>query len=438
MRMSRFDVLIRDFPERGEHVLYNTLHDRYVGLDDGALALIERCEVGAEAGAEEREIVDALTERGFLVNGRADDDRALHEAFEAQTGDTSTLEVTVMPTAACNLACTYCYQNAQPTGDHMASEVEEATLAWIESRLVKLGSRRLSLTFFGGEPLVRKDAVKRFARSAALMCGRLGVAFDFGMISNGTLLDAVTLASLRELGLRWVKITLDGDRGTHDLVRIRRGGQGTFDRCMQAVRLLLQHRVQVNIGGNFQEGQVDGFVRLLDYLESEGLKNRLGYINLKPAISVDGSSCATSWSSVDQGPFRRLLLEMERRGFPAPSRTRLGPCELHHKASFQIDEAGYVYKCGALVGHPEASIGHVRDAATERRNPVGSQKPWRLCGDCPFVPSCHGGCLSAVYLQTGQPNEVNCERRYFQETALEIVKQRYLAEFYPQRRQLAA
>jgi uncharacterized protein len=364
VRRSRFDVLIRDFPEAGEHVLYNTLHDAYVGLDDGALELIERCERGGEVGPEETEVVDALAGRGFLVGSRADDDRALHESYVAATADTSTLEITLMQTAACNLACTYCYQNAQPTGEHMAPQVEEQTLSWLEDRLVKLGSRRLALTFFGGEPLLRKDAMKRFARAAARMCGRLGVSFDFGMITNGTMLDPVTLVTLRELGLRWVKITLDGDRATHDLVRIRRGGQGTFDRCMQAVRLLLQHGVQVNIGGNFQDGQVDGFIRLLDYLEAEGLKDRLGWINLKPALATDGSSCATSWSSLDQGPFLRLLEELARRGFPSTNPVKLGPCELHHKAAFTVDEAGYVYKCGAVVGHPEVSIGHVRDAAT--------------------------------------------------------------------------
>jgi uncharacterized protein len=432
MRRSRFDVLIREFPGPGEHVLYNTLRDAYVGLDDGALALIERCEQGDDVADEEREVVDALAERGFLVRSRADDDTALHASFERATGDTSVLEVTVMPTAACNLACTYCYQNAQPTGEHMASEVEEATLAWIEHKLDKLGSRRLALTFFGGEPLLRKDHLKRFARSCALLCGRRGVQFDFGMISNGTLLDAVTLSTLRDLGLRWVKITLDGDRSTHDLVRIRRGGQGTFDRCMQAVRLLVQHGVQVNLGGNFSEGQVDGFLRLLDHLEAEGLKERLGFINLKPALDTDAQSCTgCSWSAVDQGPFLRLLSALETRGFPAPNPTKLGPCDIHVRSSFTIDEQGYVYKCGGLPGHPEASIGHVRDARTERRDPIAGNKPWRMCGDCPYVPSCHGGCLAALYLKTGMPNEVNCERRYFQETALEIVKQRYQAEFHP-------
>ena len=59
---------------------------------------------------------------------------------------------------------------------------------------------------------------------------------------------------LSTLGLSGIKITLDGDRGTHDLVRIRRGGQGTFDACMKAVRLLLKHGIQLNLGGNFQPG----------------------------------------------------------------------------------------------------------------------------------------------------------------------------------------
>ena len=53
-----------------------------------------------------------------------------------------------------------------------------------------------------------------------------------------------------------MKITLDGDRDTHNRMRPLRGGQGTFDRIVENIRAVAD-RVAVAIGGNFDEATVD-------------------------------------------------------------------------------------------------------------------------------------------------------------------------------------
>ena len=56
-------------------------------------------------------------------------------------------------------------------------------------------------------------------------------------------------------GLNGIKITLDGDKDTHNRMRPLRGGQGTFDRIIENIRRVAGH-VPIAIGGNFDESSV--------------------------------------------------------------------------------------------------------------------------------------------------------------------------------------
>ena len=62
-----------------------------------------------------------------------------------------------------------------------------------------------------------------------------------------------------------VKITLDGDKDTHDRMRPLRGGQGTFDRIVKNIRAIAG-QCRIAIGGNFDESSVDSYPALLDFL----------------------------------------------------------------------------------------------------------------------------------------------------------------------------
>ena len=93
------------------------------------------------------------------------------------------------------------------------------------------------LTFFGGEPLLNlpvmydlaERAWQRDRRRAACACA-------ISIITNGLLLTPEVVDRLLPYGLNGIKITLDGDRDTHNRMRPLRGGQGTFDRIVENIR----------------------------------------------------------------------------------------------------------------------------------------------------------------------------------------------------------
>jgi uncharacterized protein len=135
-------------------------------------------------------------------------------------------QLILLPTERCNFRCTYCYE------DFALGRMSEATQAGIErfltNRMVDLS--HLTLSWFGGEPLVAKDIVLRLSSYAHRLCEVAGVEFHGGLTTNAFLLRKSLLEDLLSFRQTFYQITLDGFGQTHDLVRKRAGGKGSFDR----------------------------------------------------------------------------------------------------------------------------------------------------------------------------------------------------------------
>ena len=177
----------------------NTLTDAQLIVSEDIAALLDRVS-GSPASlapeklaTEEREALVALTEHGFIVPSRESDREALNKFFTDYREDTEQLRVTVLTTLQCNFACDYCFQ-----GDHgdynkhagkMSLDESARLAAWIEGRLDELHPKRLTITFFGGEPLLNIPVIYDQAERAKKACDARGVTLALGIITNGLLLS---------------------------------------------------------------------------------------------------------------------------------------------------------------------------------------------------------------------------------------------------------
>ena len=261
MQPSVFNVRV---PLPGDDVfLMNTLTDAQLIVSPDVTALLDRMDGPLSFDAltgEDRETADLLRENGFLVADRDSDHQALDRYFARVTSDSSELHITVLTTLQCNFACDYCFQ-----GDHgdynkfaekMSLETAVRTAAWVERELDRVSPEHVTLMFFGGEPLLNLPVMYYLAERLHRAAAARGIDLGISIITNGLLLTAEIVDRLLPFGLRGVKITLDGDRDTHNRMRPLRGGQGTFDRIVQNIQAVAD-RVAVAIGGNFDESTVD-------------------------------------------------------------------------------------------------------------------------------------------------------------------------------------
>src|SRR6476469_4813890 len=109
---------------------------------------------------------------------------------------------------------------------------------------------------------------------------------QINIITNGLLLTPDVVDRLAPLGLNGVKVTLDGDRDTHNRMRPLRGGQGTFDRIIDNIKAVAG-RCNIAIGGNFDESSVDSYPGLLEFLREQEFADKLVKVNFKPVIRME-------------------------------------------------------------------------------------------------------------------------------------------------------
>lgn len=435
MQPSRFLVTYESV-RPDEHVLYDVLADRYVGVNDATLSAITRVADGT-SDEDDRAVAGELAEQGFLVADRAEDDRRLRAHLEGVArGVPGTMFITFMPTLACNLACTYCFQNGSPAYNTMTRETEDQAIEFILRRVDAARTPKLRVEYFGGEPLARKDVVLRTAEILSRSMAARGGSFSWHIITNGVNLDLPFVEAMGRFGDGGIKVTLDGDKETHDQARIYRSGKGTFDVIFRNLVAVAGH-VRLEVGGNFLPGQEASYARLLERLEEADLLSRIDFVKFKPVQQTaanEHGTCSSSCESTKEESETLITLDrLLRKKKPGAARSETldglvsGPCELHWDASYIIDPDGLVYKCPAVAGRPEVAVGTVRDHVLKGA-PLLELRPWEQCGDCAYLPVCVGGCLGGQYLKTGRRDQVNCKKDWFEASLRESVPRRYLAE----------
>ncbi|MDD2459794.1 MAG: radical SAM protein [Kiritimatiellae bacterium] len=148
----------------------------------------------------------------------------------------------------CNLACTYCYcgtcRDILPNQGLMSETVARQAINWLFA--VSGKSEQVSITFFGGEPLLNKP-VFMFAVEYSQKLGKLhGKKVFYSMTTNGTLLDddVITVIKRYNFGLM---VSLDGPPEIHNAQCPTRGGEGSFDAAATGIRRLMARRRAVTV-----------------------------------------------------------------------------------------------------------------------------------------------------------------------------------------------
>ena len=129
----------------------------------------------------------------------------------------------------CNLRCKYCFAS---TGDFgtgrkiMDFETAKRAIDWV---VAKSGKRRnIEVDFFGGEPLMAMDTVKKTVEYARSLEKEHDKVFRFTITTNGVLLNDENIEYInREMSN--VVLSLDGRPGVNDHMRPTVNGKGSYE-----------------------------------------------------------------------------------------------------------------------------------------------------------------------------------------------------------------
>ena len=158
-------------------------------------------------------------------------------------------------TRACNLRCVHCYAHATDsvTSDELSTDEGFALIDDLAAFGVPV------LLFSGGEPLVRKD-LPQLAEYAVQKGMRAVIS------TNGTLIDRSIAKTLKQIGLSYVGISLDGMAPVNDRFR---GVKGAFDKAMQGIVNCQEAGIKVGLRFTINKNNADEIPAIFDLLEEK-------------------------------------------------------------------------------------------------------------------------------------------------------------------------
>ena len=218
-------------------------------------------------------------------------------------------------TRRCNLKCVHCYAQAKDIEfkDELSTEEGKALI----DDLAAFGSP--VMLFSGGEPTMRKDLpeLAAYAREKGMRAV---------ISTNGTLIDKPLAKKLKEVGLSYVGISLDGIRETNDKFR---GMQGAFDAALRGLHNCQEEGIKVGLRFTINKQNVKDIPAIFDLLEEENIPRicfyHLVYAGRGSKMVDEDLSLEESRQAVD------LIMERTRKlhekGFPAEVLTVDNHCD---------------------------------------------------------------------------------------------------------------
>jgi len=314
----------------------------------------------------------------------------------------------------CNLTCDYCFAQAGRYHGKEALMSFEVGKQALDFLIANSGTRRnLEVDFFGGEPLLNWEVVKRLVSYARSREAETGKRFRFTLTTNGILVDNEVIDFCNR-EMQNIVLSLDGRREVHDKLRRTVDKQGSYDIVVPKFRRFVNARDGKGyyMRGTFTRANTD-FVQDILHMANLGFKE----LSMEPVVCDPNSPHALRPCDLEQVmlEYEKLALEMTRNDFSFYHYTldlKHGPC-FHKRVAgcgvgteyLAVTPTGDFYPCHQFVGEPQFCMGNVRDGITrdDLRDDFAAcslnAKP--ECRACWAKYYCAGGCPANAWHASG-------------------------------------
>ena len=421
---------------------YNIVLDAYSGgvhcVDDLSYDIIELMDKGIEREEIKKEIldkydglkssdieetfgeIDNLIENGSLFT----EDNFKGQNLDLKKRDSVIKALCLHVAHTCNLNCEYCFagQGKYHGEDALMSfEVGKQALDFL---VKNSGTRKnLEVDFFGGEPLVNFDVVKKLVAYARSIESKTGKHFRFTLTTNGVLLDDDVIDFLNK-EMNNVVLSLDGRKEVNDAKRKRLDGKGSYDIIVPKFQNFVKKRgdKEYYMRGTFTRNNLD-FTNDIFHMLDLGFKE----LSMEPVVSKPDTEYSLREEDLDTiyEQYEILAKEMIKRRREKNPFTFYhymidlsgGPCIYKRITGcgsgteyLAVTPNGDFYPCHQFVGDKNFLIGNVRDGITNTK----LRDEFKLCNvysrkeceNCWAKLYCSGGCAANSFHTTGSINGV--------------------------------
>ena len=338
---------------------------------------------------------DFLIKARILVDNQDDDLNVYLADVLKNRYNSSDMALTILPTRGCNFGCIYCYEQDRPNV-LMNEQTEKAIVKFVCSNS---NLKRLSVVWYGGEPLLNFDSMVRLTK----MFKQLNIEYSAKIVSNGYLLTKEKADLMKDLAIRNIQITFDGSEEIHNQRRFLLGGQPTYRKIMDNLKYLLSinKEITIDIRTNIDRRNKDDYNKFYQDFKSEINDKR---VTMYPGFVSDllSSECVSPEFNISEGGYKaQFILDIfDKYGIEIKSflpKYRRHSCVASKYFAFVIGPEGELYKCWRMVGNQKEAIGNVNDGSFDMvkfsKYLIGADYTLdSKCLQCEFITLCGGGC----------------------------------------------
>ena len=360
---------------------------------------------------ESYEEVKELAEQGSLFT--KDQYQGYMEQFQDRPTVVKALCLHI--THDCNLACRYCFAEEGEYHGRRALMSFEVGKAALDFLIANSGSRRnLEVDFFGGEPLLTFDVVKRLVAYGREQEKLHDKKFRFTLTTNGVLLDDEVMEFANQ-EMANVVLSIDGRKEVHDKMRPFRKGAGSYELIVPKFQKLAESRNQDRyyVRGTFTHHNLD-FSKDVLHLADLGFRQ----ISVEPVVAQPEDDYALQEADVpklleEYDTLAAEMLKRHREGkdfnfFHFMIDLEGGPCVAKRLSGcgsgteyLAVTPWGDFYPCHQFVGDEAFLMGNVTDGLQNKQlqnqfkrcNVYAKEK----CRECFARFYCSGGCAANSY-----------------------------------------
>ncbi len=229
--MNKQWPLIHSFRTRGTNYMYDVNKNTILKVPADVFNILK-----TNNDIHDNEYIVNLREKGFLSSNRIESIVHPENDFLEHLLSCKVQRMILQVTQQCNLRCEYCvysggYENRHHSNGKMSLETAIKAIDFLISHSGE--ANRLSIGFYGGEPLLEFPLVKQAMEYAMK---RATKKLTFSVTTNGTLLTDEMISYFEKNNVVLL-ISLDGPKEIHDRNRKFAGGEsGTFDRIMNNLK----------------------------------------------------------------------------------------------------------------------------------------------------------------------------------------------------------
>lgn len=353
---------------------------------------------------------DILIKNGFVIFDEIDELEVLEYLFHANYFRTDEINIVLVPTLQCNFKCPYCFE-----AGHREENIETKDYFTVLKKFADSNfknKKRVHITLFGGEPLLKRNEIFSFLGYLSEQSGVSGYNLSTNLVTNGFLLDENTVRTLLNYDCISIQITIDGSKETHNKLRVLHNDGETFDTIINNFKNAVHQGINSHSNARFilrvnlLNQNVDDIESIFPLFTKEE-REKINII-FRPIYITTNFDEPNSISIFNLKIFYDIA---KKYGFNIIKSTYfLQHCESEGDINFfYITPDLQMWKCINNLSVKVANIGYIEETGNmqlnsipiatwyQKSNPFKDEK----CRNCQHLPICYGGCI-LHYIKTGK------------------------------------